>query len=77
MYHKALAAEARRMTKLLKGKVVKVCKQHRSREVLVEFECGTRLFVDAVDAEGEVEISITGCEGGETVKGRKTGQQLS
>lgn len=74
MHRKNLTAEARRMTKLLKGKVVKVCKQHRSTEVLVEFECGTRLFVDAVDTEGEVEVSITCCEGSETVKGIKRGQ---
>jgi hypothetical protein len=74
MIRKNLTAEARRMTELLKGKVVKTCKRHRSREILVEFECGTRLFVDAVDPEGEVEISLTGCKERAAVTRRKVGR---
>ena len=71
MIRKNLTAEARRMTKLLKGKVVTVCRRYRSEEVLIEFECGTRLFVNA---KGEVEISITGCEERAAVTRGKVGR---
>lgn len=56
-----LDAEAERATELLKGKVVACVKRFREGEVLVEFEDGTRLYVDR-SIEG-VELSITG--GGE------------
>lgn len=59
MNQKSLDTEARRMTKLLKGKVVKVCKRPRSQELLIEFECGSRLFIDLNE---RVEVSITGCD---------------
>jgi hypothetical protein len=59
MNRRNLDKEARHMTKLLKGKVVKICSRPRVREVCVEFECGTRLFVDSNE---KVEVSITGCD---------------
>lgn len=59
MKRRKLEDEANRMTEMLKGKVVKICKRHRSAEVVLQFECGTSLFVDA---EGDLEVSITGCE---------------
>jgi hypothetical protein len=54
MKRKKLEDEANRMTEMLKGKVVKICKKHRSAEVVLQFECGTTLFVDA---EGALEVS--------------------
>lgn len=53
-----LAQEANAATKALVGKVVVRVLRHRDTEVLVEFEDGSRLFVDR-GAEG-VEISVTG-----------------
>jgi hypothetical protein len=53
------------MTKLLHGRIVKTCRRHGAEEVVIEFECGTTLFVDA---EGDVEVSITA---GREVGGRK------
>jgi hypothetical protein len=44
-------------TDLLRGRVVQRVVQHRPSEVLVEFEGGARLFLDAA---GPVELSITG-----------------
>jgi hypothetical protein len=54
---KALKAEGRSASRMLKGKIVKVVRRHRVREVLVEFTDGTRLFVDAQG--DEIELSIT------------------
>ena len=53
----SLAEEARAATDLLRGKEVKQVLRHRSGEVLVEFDDGTRLFVNA--SSGEVELSVT------------------
>jgi hypothetical protein len=53
-----LAEESARATEVLAGKVVARVVRHREGEVLVEFEDGTRLFVDRT-ASG-VELSITG-----------------
>lgn len=53
-----LAQESIAATNALVGKVVARVVRHRDTEVLVEFEDGTRLFVDR-SAEG-VEISVTG-----------------
>ena len=50
--------EALRATELLRGKVVRVVWRHRTREIGLEFEDGTRLFVD-VTAKGELDVSIT------------------
>lgn len=52
-----LKAEGLRASRMLKGKIVKVVRRHRSAEVLVEFTDGTRLFVDAKG--DEIELSIT------------------
>ncbi|MET4065534.1 hypothetical protein ABID58_000308 [Bradyrhizobium sp. S3.2.6] len=50
--------EATRLTELLRGKVVKVMWRHRPKEIGIEFNDGTRLFVDAVD-DG-LDLSVTG-----------------
>jgi hypothetical protein len=50
--------EAARLTDLLRGKVVKVVWRHRPKEVGIEFNDGTRLFVDAV-SDG-LDFSVTG-----------------
>jgi hypothetical protein len=53
-----LKVEAAKLTGLLLGKAVKVIKRHRSRESLIEFDGGTRLFVNNIpDA---LEFSVTG-----------------
>lgn len=54
----SLSDEARTATDLLRGKAVKHVARHRAGEVLIEFEDGTRLFVDAPSER--VELSITG-----------------
>jgi hypothetical protein len=51
--------EAARLTELLRGKVVKVVWRHRPGEAGIEFNDGTRLFVDAVSKD-ELECSVTG-----------------
>ena len=53
-----LEVEATKLTDLLRGKVVKVVKRHRSAEVLIEFDDGTRLFVNNIP-DG-LEFSVTG-----------------
>jgi len=53
-----LKAEARRTTKMLKGKIVNKVWRHRPKEIGLQFSDGTRLFVDI--SEGGLEISITG-----------------
>jgi hypothetical protein len=52
-----LEDEASRLTDLLRGKVIKAIRRHRSDEVLVEFEDGTRLFIDR-NSDG-LEFSVT------------------
>jgi hypothetical protein len=54
----SLEDEAARLTDLLRGKVVKVVWRHRPKEVGIEFNDGTRLFVDAVS--NGLECSVTG-----------------
>jgi hypothetical protein len=53
-----LENEAKRLTDLLQGKSVRVVRRHRAREVVIEFDDGTRLFVDAVS--DPLEFSVTG-----------------
>jgi molybdopterin-binding protein len=53
-----LKDEAAKLTDLLRGKIVKVVRGHRSREVMIEFDDGTRLFVDNIS--DELEFSVTG-----------------
>lgn len=67
-----LSSEARRMTNLLKGKVVKICRRYKPNEVLVEFKCGSRLFLDA---QGELEVSITVNEGGQRERNKRTARK--
>ena len=53
-----LEAEAQHATELLAGKTVRRVWRHRLNEVGIEFEDGTRLFIET---EGDaVELSITG-----------------
>ena len=54
----AMEDEAKRATKLLKGKTVKKVWRHRPEELAIEFDDGTRLFVDR--EETGLELSITG-----------------
>jgi hypothetical protein len=56
-----LENEAKKLTDLLQGRSVKMVWRHRAREVVIEFDDGTRLFVDA--ASDPLEFSVTGgCE---------------
>ncbi len=55
---KQLKKEEKRATKLLKGKVVKKIRRHRKEEVVIDFEDGTRFFIDWRDTE--LDLSITG-----------------
>jgi hypothetical protein len=50
--------EATKLTDLTHGKTVKVVKRHRPAEVMIEFDNGTRLFINAIP-DG-LEFSITG-----------------
>jgi hypothetical protein len=52
-----LEAEAEGMSRLLRGKAVRVVKRHRIGEVLLEFEDGTRFFVNAI--ADRLDFSIT------------------
>jgi hypothetical protein len=52
-----LAKEAERATEMLKGRSVRVVRRHREQELLIEFEDGTRLFIDS---QTEIDLSITG-----------------
>ena len=47
----SLEEEAAKMSDMLRGKIVKAIKRHRTKEVMIEFSDGTRLFVDRT-AEG-------------------------
>jgi hypothetical protein len=53
-----LQDEAKRATKMLRGRVVKRIWRHRDREVGIEFEDGARLFADVTQTG--LELSITG-----------------
>lgn len=57
---KQLDNEQKRATKLLKGKVVKKILRHRKEEIGIEFEDGTRFFIDWRESESELDLSITG-----------------
>jgi hypothetical protein len=45
------------MQRMLAGKIVRRVRRHRSKELLLEFEDGTRLFVDLTDRGLEFSIS--------------------
>ncbi|WP_447752841.1 hypothetical protein [Sphingopyxis fribergensis] len=51
-----LDEESARATASLRGKMVRRIFRHREQEVLIEFEDGSRLFVDS---EKTLELSIT------------------
>jgi len=53
----SLDSEARRLSGLLRGKTVVAVARHRSNELLLQFEDGTRLLVNA--AAGELDFSVT------------------
>ena len=53
-----LKDEAARLTDLLRGKTVKVVWRDRAEEVGIEFNDGTRLFVDVATAG--LDLSVTG-----------------
>jgi hypothetical protein len=52
-----LGDEADNATEMLRGRSVRAVHRHRDRELVVEFEDGTRLLVDSQTA---LELSITG-----------------
>ena len=52
-----LNEEAARVTEMLQGKTVARVMRNRPDEVVIEFEDGTRVFVDR--SETGVEVSIT------------------
>ena len=53
-----LEDEATKLTGLLRCKVVKIVRRHKPGEVLIEFEDGTRLFINNIP-DG-LEFSVTG-----------------
>ena len=54
---KELSAEARKTTRMLRGRTVQKVWRHRADEIGIQFEDGTRLFVD-VRPRG-LDLSIT------------------
>jgi len=54
-----LKHEAARATEMLRGLVVKQVWRHRAAEIGIEFEDGSRLFIDSAAA---LELSITGTD---------------
>jgi len=54
---KELPAEARRATRMLSGKTVKKVWRHRAAELGIEFDDGSRLFIDPRNRG--LEITIT------------------
>jgi hypothetical protein len=54
-----LEDEAAKLTDLIRGKTVKIVRRHRSREVLIEFDNGTRLFVNATPDGLEFSVTVT------------------
>ena len=53
-----LELEAGRLQRMLRGKTVKLVWRHRDKEIGLEFEDGTRLFVDWQPNES-LEFSVT------------------
>lgn len=51
-----LDEESARATALLRGKMIRRIIRHREQEILIEFEDGSRLFVDS---EKALELPIT------------------
>ena len=57
-----LDKEAEQTSAILREKKVSVVHRHRPNEVLIEFEDGTRFFINS--RETSIELSITGGERG-------------
>ena len=53
-----LDKEAEKITELLAGKIVESCIRNEDGELLIKFQCGTKLFVNS---EQKLDFSITGC----------------
>ena len=51
-----LSREASEASKMLAGLKVRLVQRHRPSELLIEFDNGTRLFIDA---QGALDLSIT------------------
>ena len=51
-----LSREASEASKMLAGLQVRLVQRHRPSELLIEFDNGTRLFIDA---QGALNLSIT------------------
>ena len=51
-----LSREASEASKMLAGLQVRLVQRHRPSELLIEFDNGTRLFIDA---QGALDLSIT------------------
>jgi hypothetical protein len=60
----SLADEAARLESFLVGRRLKHVKRHREAELMIEFNDGTRLFVDW-QPDRSLELSITGSPIGE------------
>jgi len=55
----SLAEEEQRLNELLSGKVVARVFRHRDREIVIEFDDGTRFFADASEIKNRLELSVT------------------
>ena len=53
-----LEDESHKLTDLLRGKTVRLARRKKTGELLVEFDDGSRLFVNAKG--NELELSVTG-----------------
>jgi len=53
-----LKAEEEVLETLLRGKVVAIVKRHRANKLLIQFDDGTRLYVDG--SRDGLELSVTG-----------------
>lgn len=57
---KQLKKEAMRVTKLLKGRIIKKIRRNKMKEVVIEFKDGTRFSIDWRESYKELNLSITG-----------------
>ena len=57
-----LEEEANELTRLIRGKAVKVIRRHRVSEVMLEFHDGSRLFANTT--RDGLELSVTGGDEG-------------
>ena len=59
MDEEALNTESKEIESHLKGKVISKISRHRESEVCIEFEDGTRFFVNVLTPD-KLEFSVTG-----------------